>query len=89
MKAYETSATVQGRGEVHVAGVPFAPGTEVEVVISPKVRSGDGLASVEVSVGSPNDALGWEGNVLVHHGSGAGPGPFIADVRDEHLDRLG
>jgi hypothetical protein len=36
MKAYETVATVEGPGEVRVAGVPFAPGTEVEVTISPK-----------------------------------------------------
>lgn len=40
MHAYETSATVQSQGEVHVAGVPFEPGTEVEVVISPKEHSG-------------------------------------------------
>ena len=38
MSAFETSATVQERGRVQVAGVPFAPGTEVEVTISPKRR---------------------------------------------------
>ena len=36
MNAYETSTTVQGQGEIHLAGVPFQPGTEVEVTISPK-----------------------------------------------------
>lgn len=36
MKAFETSATVQPQGDVRVAGVPFAPGTEVEILISPK-----------------------------------------------------
>jgi hypothetical protein len=36
MKAFETSATVQPQGDVRVVGVPFAPGTEVEVTISPK-----------------------------------------------------
>jgi hypothetical protein len=36
MRGYETQATVQGHGEVHVAGVPFAAGTEVEVMISPR-----------------------------------------------------
>ena len=36
MQAYETQKTVQERGEVHVAGVPFAVGTEVEVMISPR-----------------------------------------------------
>lgn len=38
MEIYETSATVEGEGQVHVAGVPFEPGTEVEVTISPKRR---------------------------------------------------
>ena len=38
MQSYETSATVEERGQVRVAGVPFAPGTEVEVSISPKRR---------------------------------------------------
>ena len=41
MKTYETSATVEDQGQVHVAGVPFAPGTEVEITISPKRRSAD------------------------------------------------
>jgi hypothetical protein len=41
MSTYETSATVEDQGQVHVAGVPFAPGTEVEVTITPKVRPGD------------------------------------------------
>jgi hypothetical protein len=38
MNTYETSATVEEQGQVRVAGVPFAPGTEVEVSISPKRR---------------------------------------------------
>jgi len=41
MQTYETSATVEDQGQVHLAGVPFAPGTEVEVTISPKRRSVD------------------------------------------------
>ncbi len=36
MNSYETSATVEHQGQIHLAGVPFAPGTEVEVTISPK-----------------------------------------------------
>ena len=36
MHAYETSATVEPNGQVRLAGVPFAPGTQVEVIISPK-----------------------------------------------------
>jgi hypothetical protein len=35
MNTYETTATVEDHGEVRVAGVPFAPGTEVEVSIKP------------------------------------------------------
>jgi hypothetical protein len=36
MNTFETSATVEEQGRVVLAGVPFAPGTEVEVSISPK-----------------------------------------------------
>jgi hypothetical protein len=39
MNTYETTATVEDHGQVRVIGVPFAPGTEVEVTISPKRRS--------------------------------------------------
>jgi hypothetical protein len=33
MNTYETTATVESQGQVRVIGVPFAPGTEVEVMI--------------------------------------------------------
>jgi len=36
MQTYETSATVGGDGQVRVTGVPFAPGTPVEVTIAPQ-----------------------------------------------------
>ncbi|MEX2306987.1 MAG: hypothetical protein WD738_05315 [Pirellulales bacterium] len=36
MSAFETSTIVSGHGEIHLAGLPFQPGTEVEVVVSPK-----------------------------------------------------
>lgn len=39
MNAFETSATVESSGDIRVAGVPFAPGTEVEVLISPKRKN--------------------------------------------------
>ena len=39
MKAYETSTTVEPQGDIRVVGVPFAPGTAVEVTISPKRKS--------------------------------------------------
>jgi hypothetical protein len=45
METYKTSATVEDHGQVWVAGVPFAPGTEVEVTISPKVRTEDQVAA--------------------------------------------
>ena len=41
MNAYETSTTVEIAGEVRIAGVPFAPGTEVDVLISPKRKDAD------------------------------------------------
>jgi hypothetical protein len=41
MNTYETSATVEDQGQVRVSGVPFAPGTEVEVTISPKLQCKD------------------------------------------------
>jgi hypothetical protein len=41
MSIFETSGTVEEHGRVLVGGVPFAPGTEVQITISPKVRSED------------------------------------------------
>lgn len=41
MNCFETSATVEVHGRIVLAGVPFAPGTEVEVAISPKRRSAE------------------------------------------------
>jgi len=49
MTHYETTATVEEHGQVHVDGVPFAPGTTVEVTISPKER-------IEPTAASPDDA---------------------------------
>jgi hypothetical protein len=34
MQSYETTATVEEQGQVHIAGVPFTPGTLVEVTIT-------------------------------------------------------
>jgi hypothetical protein len=39
MNTYATSTTVEPQGDIRVVGVPFAPGTEVEVTISPKRKS--------------------------------------------------
>ena len=41
MSAFETSATVEEDGRLLLAGVPFAPGTEVDVKISPKLPARD------------------------------------------------
>jgi len=49
MRTYETSATVEDQGRIRLAGVPFAPGTEVDVAISPK-------APAEMEMTSPDDA---------------------------------
>lgn len=46
MNDFETVATVADHGELHVAGVPFAPGTEVAVTISPKVQSAESKLAV-------------------------------------------
>lgn len=73
MEIYGTSATVEDRGQVHLAGVPFAPGTEVEVTISPKAQPEGRSTSPGDAVGSDGAGLRWEGNVLVHRGVGAGP----------------
>jgi hypothetical protein len=40
MDQYETSTTVSGQGEIHLAGVPFVPGTSVEVTIREKATTG-------------------------------------------------
>lgn len=81
VKTYETSATVEDRGQVRVAGVPFAPGTEVAVTISPRARTG-----TEPTPSDDGAGLRWQGNVLVHQG--VGTDPAVADLRDERLSHL-
>ncbi|MGH7914102.1 MAG: hypothetical protein ACREPW_05565 [Candidatus Binataceae bacterium] len=36
MNTYETSATVEEHGQVRLVGLPFEPGTEIEVTIREK-----------------------------------------------------
>jgi hypothetical protein len=57
MTSYATSATVQAQGEVHVAGVPFAPGTEVEITISPRQADGDKLPGVDSNIAAARDQM--------------------------------
>jgi hypothetical protein len=45
MNIFETSATVEEQGRVQLVGVPFAPGTEVEVTISAKRREDAAMAA--------------------------------------------
>lgn len=46
MNIYETSATVEDQGRILVAGVPFPPGTEVEVTITPAQNGGNATVVV-------------------------------------------
>ena len=49
MTSYETSATVEDDGRLLLDGVPFAAGTQVEVVISPKsVRAPQSIEAARV-----------------------------------------
>lgn len=43
MNSFETSATVEREGQIHVSGVPFAPGTQVEVVIFPRSANSNAM----------------------------------------------
>jgi len=47
MNTFETSATVEDQGQVRVAGVPFATGTQVQVSISPKARADESWAELD------------------------------------------
>jgi len=58
MNSYETTATVEAHGEVRLACVPFAPGTEVEVKISPKARIAEEATSAgEESLAAARDRM--------------------------------
>jgi hypothetical protein len=39
MQSFATSATVENSGQLIIGSVPFAPGTVVEVVVSPRRKS--------------------------------------------------
>jgi hypothetical protein len=50
MNTYETTATVEDHGQVRLAGLPFATGTEVEVTIRERaVTEAERAASLEES----------------------------------------
>jgi hypothetical protein len=48
MNTYETSAIVEDQGQVRVTGVPFKPGTQVEVIINP-VETTDSTTAAPVA----------------------------------------
>ncbi len=39
ISSYETTATVEEHGQLRVGGVPFPPGTEVQVTIKPAANA--------------------------------------------------
>jgi hypothetical protein len=45
MRVFETTATVRPEGEIQLSGVPFAPGTEVEVSVSEKRKSSEAFVA--------------------------------------------
>jgi hypothetical protein len=57
MKTYETFATVEDQGRVSLSGVPFAPGTEVEITISAKKASPQGNGSSDAALASARDRM--------------------------------
>lgn len=48
MKSFETSATVANHGEVRIAGVPFEPGTQVTVTLTPAKNGTQSLEAARV-----------------------------------------
>jgi len=60
MDIFETSTTVGGQGDIHLAGLPFTPGTEVEIVVSPKpaptTPGGDRLAALLAALDRAHNA---------------------------------
>jgi hypothetical protein len=58
MKAYETTATVDKTGALHVQGVPFAPGTDVQVTITEnRATSSNGLGAETAAVAAARERM--------------------------------
>jgi hypothetical protein len=45
MQSFETSATVGDNGQAQLSGLPFKPGTEIEVSVSPRRRPAEEFAA--------------------------------------------
>lgn len=57
MKTYETFATVEDQGRVSLTGVPFAPGTEVEITISARGALPQGNGSSDAALAAARDRM--------------------------------
>ena len=79
MNVFETSAIVEEQGRIHLAGVPFAPGTQVEVTIS-SIQNGVGTQGSPV----PEKAE----RLLAALDKGSNGEPIGAFQREEVYDRL-
>jgi hypothetical protein len=57
MNAYETTSTVGEQGQVHLTAVPFAPGTEVEITVSPKLPADQALTADEARLAAARERM--------------------------------
>ena len=71
MNTYETSATVDVEGQIHLAGVPFAPGTQVEVTIVPSQNDGPAFVAARApgTVADPTEDIFAEMQPFVAQGN--------------------
>jgi hypothetical protein len=72
MNPFETTATVQDQGQLHLAGVPFAPGTQVEVTVVPTQNDDRGIATAP----TPGTVAGPTEDIF------AEMRPFMVDARE-------
>lgn len=58
MDSYETNTTVGQHGDIHLAGVPFAPGSQVDVTVSPKtiIAEQDAVANLLAALSRAHNA---------------------------------
>lgn len=84
MNTYETTATITDAGQLSLMGVPFAPGTQVEVAIRPMSSAESAL-----SVGNGETLAAAQARMreLFHTVKGFRASPKIS--REELYDRRG
>ncbi|MBW3596670.1 MAG: hypothetical protein KY475_05280 [Planctomycetes bacterium] len=76
MSTFETTATVDEQGRVLVADLPFAPGAEVAVTISPKARLADDMRRGESAPADVGETPSQAEDIF------AEMRPFMVDVAD-------